>query len=116
MSTGLLVVSLLIMIFFEVYNINALNGLTDSTRTTSGIEKSVLILRSNEKGFLAHTQMSYVDSFNETADHIEKQTVLLKTIFDSQALNLNTLNSFQAEIKEYRTKFALLVELQKKLA
>lgn len=115
MSTLLLVVSLLIMIFFEIYNLRTMNGLTDSSRTTSNIEKLVLNLRGNEKDFLSKNDLQFVDSFQQKVDEIKQQTALLKVIFTGQALELSSIEGFQLEIEKYQDKFSMLVALKKEI-
>ncbi len=115
MSILLLVVSLLIMIFFEAYNLNTMDGLTQSTRMTSQLEKSVMTLRDNEKDFLTTQNAQYLDKFNNTAKEIEQQLVPLNEIFDSQALDLSAIESFKTDITTYQQNFNKLADVQKQI-
>ncbi|MEH6446707.1 MAG: hypothetical protein V7784_22660, partial [Oceanospirillaceae bacterium] len=81
MSTSLLVVSLLLMIIFEVYNLSTMDGLIESNSTTSKIEKAVFQLRQSEKDFLVLKNEKYIKSYNDKVLEIEQQSRELKAIF-----------------------------------
>jgi methyl-accepting chemotaxis protein len=115
MSTLLLVVSLLLMIIFEVYNLSTMNGLIDSNSTTSKIEKSVFELRQSEKDFLVIKEQKYSKYFNEKVQSIQDQSAELKSIFDGQALDITPIQNLEKEISTYQRLFNEAVSLQERI-
>ena len=105
MSTLLLVVSLLLMIIFEVYNLSTMNGLIDSNSTTSKIEKSVFELRQSEKDFLALKEQKYAKYFNDKTQSIHDQSSELKSIFEGQALDIAPIENLDKEVTKYQNLF-----------
>ncbi|MGB1239398.1 MAG: methyl-accepting chemotaxis protein [Pseudomonadales bacterium] len=115
LSTLLLAISLGFMIAFEVYNLNTLNGLTQSTRVTSSIEKAVLQLRALETRFERFKHREDSEQFTQLMTQTQRETQRLQAIFASQWLDMTDIDAFALSLEQYRENVAQYAQLQQQV-
>jgi len=113
MSTGLLIVSMIMMLSLQMYSVNTMKDLLVGVETADEIDKSVLQLRRNEKDFLARKDVKYIGKFKDVIIHITDESEILKNTFNQFGLPISEIENFERIILEYQTAFVELNEQQR---
>jgi len=110
-----LISSIIGAIFFQ-YSITKMENLGKSKFYITKINKDILILRKNEKDFLARKDMKYFDKFNKNFNVLLKGIEQFKSTVDkSNKVALDEINRVEKSVKKYKEKFIELVKIQQKI-
>ncbi len=113
LSTGLLIVSLSLMVLLQTYSLSTNSTLMEGVTVAAQMDKDVLELRKHEKDFLARKDPKYLARFTKRADLLNQDSAHLKQIFNAFELPVTDIEAFDQVIGEYRRKFDRLGALQK---
>jgi len=110
-----LISSIIGAIFFQ-YSITKMENLGKSKFYITTVNKDILILRKNEKDFLARKDMKYFDKFNKNFNTLLKNIEQFKSTVDkNNKVALDEIDRVEKSVKKYREKFIELVKIQQKI-
>lgn len=115
LSTVLLVVSLSLMVFLQIYSLSTNKSLMEGIKVSASMDKDILELRKHEKDFFARKNEKYVARFGDRFATLEHDVSELKRIFTDFGLPTSDIDRFQQVITKYHQKFKELGALQKKI-
>jgi methyl-accepting chemotaxis protein len=107
----MIVVGMLMMLSLLFYQSSELEHLSTKMRLAERINIDLLMLRRNEKDFLARKDLKYVDKFNKNY-----QALMVKTnSYQQMSADDQQISNFKRFSKDYRDKFIALSEMQKQV-
>ncbi|MFT4924804.1 MAG: methyl-accepting chemotaxis protein [Phenylobacterium sp.] len=111
LNIAVIAAGMFIMLWLLFYQSAQLGDLTQKAQLAEKLNSGMLMLRRNEKDFLARVDMKYVDKFNNNA------TKLQQLIASYQALDEDNevLSTFAKLTNDYKNKFMELAQLQQKI-
>ena len=112
-STGLLVVSLFVLLAVKEFTANSINGLSVGVQLTGSIKNNILELRRDEKDFLARKQLKYVEKYKSHSIKLLSEIDRLEQIFEKFEIANSDVNSLRVVVKQYNQHFYNLVAQQK---
>ena len=112
-STGLLVVSLFVLLAVKEFTANSINGLSVGVQLTGSIKNNILELRRDEKDFLARKQLKYVEKYKSHSIKLLSEIDRLEQIFKKFEIANSDVNSLRVVVKQYNQHFYNLVAQQK---
>ncbi|MDK2777960.1 MAG: methyl-accepting chemotaxis protein [Pseudomonadota bacterium] len=108
----LVVLGLIITSALTVLQFSQLGDLGDILYQQEKVNSEMLMLRRNEKDFLARKALKYATQFEQHANQADAHLTQLKTDMSSMNLNTGRIDGLADNIREYRQVFAELVRQQ----
>ena len=105
-------VALMLLLNTSVNNTNELNN---ALTKIEKLKSDMLMLRRNEKDFLARKAIKYKDKFSKNVQILQKDAEELKTILNDHGINTSDLTSFSKIIIEYQASFFNLIAKQQEI-
>ncbi|EPJ46156.1 MAG: hypothetical protein OFPII_22470 [Osedax symbiont Rs1] len=112
LSTGLLVISMLILLVLRNYTTSSISGLSKGVELSSAIEVGILELRRDEKDFIARKNLKYVQKHQVNASIVLERIQELDSIFNNYNIPAEHLETLKQEVNLYTDQFSKLVEEQ----
>lgn len=113
--SGFFIAAVLAMAVLNWYSSSKLGSLKETQLTGEKVKSDMLMLRRNEKDFLARTDIKYQGKFLGNFEKIEKHVLELGALADENGLDQTEINSLESVLSAYRDKFNQLVNVQKKI-
>jgi len=113
LSTGLLVVSLLVLLGLRDYTALSINGLTKGVELSGQIEVGILQLRRDEKDFLARKDLKYFEKHKKNRKIVLQTIKDLEDIFLDYDIPIQDLERLLEKVNQYDEHFSALVDEQK---
>ncbi|MCW8090384.1 methyl-accepting chemotaxis protein [Alteromonas sp. ASW11-130] len=79
------------------------------------VEAGILLLRRNEKDFLARVDLKYQQKLNQNYNQLQQEIVNLKTRLAEKEIDVGPVNNLQQHLQNYHTAFNELVVLQQQI-
>ncbi len=105
-------IGFVILFYLFFISISTMKSLNSTENMAVNLKADMLMLRRNEKDFLARKSLKYRDKFQKNAkvlkEHLEKE----KKLFVQNNIDRSLLNKFDTAISQYETIFMQLIQLQ----
>ncbi|MDH5600431.1 MAG: methyl-accepting chemotaxis protein, partial [Gammaproteobacteria bacterium] len=105
--------ALLAILLLGLYSINTLSGLERALYLVEHIESGMLMLRRNEKDFLARNDLKYQDNFSKNFVSLQDTVAELDERLVSNDISNKETQSLSSILLDYNSKFQELVNKQK---
>lgn len=106
---------LLVILLVQLWNQNHRTQLHHLLLQTENLLTDVLMLRRNEKDFLARHDLKYLDQFNDNANTLLTHSESVQTTLNDMDILKSEITSFIAAVKDYQQKFNQLVQEQQRI-
>jgi len=110
--SALLFMMLGLFFFYSIKNLEELDGLKYELKS---VEADILILRKNEKDFLARKDLKYQTKYNENFEKLLKRMEKLSYGFKAHGINGGKVGNLSNILNKYSQDFAKLVSIQQKI-
>ena len=107
--------SLAVMLMIGLYSTNSILTLEEDKVLVNKIDSGMLMLRRNEKDFLARNTLKYQDKFNKNHKSLQDRVTLLENELIANGLNSEKANTLNKILADYKLKFTALVNQQKNI-
>ena len=108
-------IGMLAMTAIEFSAMGSLESLEDTRYLVADIESDMLMLRRNEKDFLARKDLAYRDKFIANAQSMQDHIAALQAGQQAHGIEAASSEQLQAVTSEYAEKFLELVALQSRI-
>ena len=108
-------VGMLAMVAIQISATHSLESLEGARLLVSNIESDMLMLRRNEKDFLARTDMKYKGKFTDNAQAMRDNIQKLKVALEDNGIDTSLTNELQNVAADYEQKFLAVVDLQSRI-
>ena len=105
--------SLTAMLAIGLYSTNTTKSLEETRVQVNKIESGMLMLRRNEKDFLARNSLKYQDKYNKNHASLQDKVSQLESQLVAHGLNSEKANDLNKILADYKVKFTALVNQQK---
>lgn len=105
-------VALLVLFVLMLTNLSKMSELGHALAKVESLNGHVLMLRRNEKDFLARKDLKYVDTFKSNATILNMAVSDLKVRAESLGIDTKELNTFSRVSKNYIEQFHALAKFQ----
>jgi len=105
-------VGFVIMFYFFFTSMNNQNSLNHAENMAINLKADMLMLRRNEKDFLARKTLKYRDKFQKNANILRQHLKTEKELFVQNSIDAALLDKFTTEINNYESIFMKLIKLQ----
>lgn len=112
---SLVLLSMFCMLAIGQYMIHKLQTYNKVSISVSQVENGVLILRRNEKDFLARNDVKYKDNFEENYAELAQRFVVLSTATVNAGLDASTVTDTEKSISAYRDSFLALASVRQNI-
>jgi methyl-accepting chemotaxis protein len=112
-NTVLLITSLLVMVILVSYSTSSLKNDINITQAIGELDAGVLLLRRNEKDFLARNDEKYLDKFNQNYQEIQQTRQTLLIAYRQAGFDSSQLETFGQIVTQYHTLFTRLADAKK---
>jgi methyl-accepting chemotaxis protein len=109
------VISILFMSFLLYKSIHDVRLLETTKHKVTKLDAQMLMLRRNEKDFMARKAIKYQDKFLKNVQKVEKNLSELHGLFKTFSIDEKDLTSFGTNIQEYKEKFLKVIATQKNI-
>jgi methyl-accepting chemotaxis protein len=99
---------------FYIFSINLIT-LKDSQSEINKIQADMLMLRRNEKDFLARKNIKYLKKFNSNYELMKKDIIFLEKNLSQVDIDISEIDTLLTITKNYKDIFAKLVATQKEI-
>ena len=106
-------VSIISMAVLKIFSDNSQSQLYQARLSISEIRSGMLMLRRNEKDFLARKNLKYVDKFESNYAELSQKAGDLKTLLNSIQISEASYEQLTQVFEEYHNTFNKLVTIQK---
>ena len=103
------------MAFLLHHSINDIETLGEAQSTVSKLEADMLMLRRNEKDFLARKAIKYKDKFAKNVKVLQADAKKLTELLDTHSMNTADIKKFTSIIKQYENIFFTLIAKQQQI-
>lgn len=110
--SALLFMMLGLFFFYSMKNIGELEDLKYEVKS---VEADILMLRRNEKDFLARKDLKYQTKYNKNFENLSKRMEKLSAGFKLHGINGGKVSNLTNILNKYSQDFAKLVSLQQKI-
>ncbi len=111
----LALVSMLGILGIGQYTATKLKTFGDVSNAINKVESGMLMLRRNEKDFLARKNLKYSDKFQKNHTILQEQTAQLARTLQAARLQSQQAKTLGETFADYQQSFNQIVELQKKI-
>ena len=109
----LAIAGFLAMVFLSYTSVNSVQKLGKAESMVTKLEADMLMLRRNEKDFLARKALKYKAKFQKNITILKKDVSLLEDLLTDSSLNNEGLSQFISIIDKYNKIFFQLIDTQK---
>jgi methyl-accepting chemotaxis protein len=106
---------LLVLLASQFTAIKQISSLEKSHAMVIETRAGMLMLRRNEKDFMARKQLKYVDQFSHNYQLLLQTLEQLKQNLQQQSLDVAAVPNLVSQLEKYKVAFLQLVELQKQV-
>lgn len=110
-----IVVAFLILLILQQVSSSSLLGLKHDEVLSREINSGMLMLRRNEKDFLARNQMKYHKKFTGNYNKLQEKVTELVTLLQQDGVQSDNVDALHGLFKKYNEKFDQLVATQQKI-
>ncbi|MCU7891783.1 MAG: HAMP domain-containing methyl-accepting chemotaxis protein [Candidatus Thiodiazotropha sp. (ex Ustalcina ferruginea)] len=110
---GFVIAAMLLQLALNHRNADSLIRLNQQSVTLAKIETGMLMLRRNEKDFMARNDLKYVNSYEENHSLLLLQVRELRDRLASIDIPVERIEEIETVLNEYAEKFRALVNVQK---
>ncbi len=89
--------------------------LSNAAQSVLDLERDVLILRKNEKDFIARKDLKYVELHKQSHMAIDSIVPELEKVFKEYEVSTASLESFDRNLNQYQAAFSEVVQLQQEI-
>ena len=93
-------------------SVSSMKSLNNTENMAVNLKADMLMLRRNEKDFLARKSLKYRDKFQKNAKVLKQHLEAEKILFAQNNINTKLLDQFDTAINQYKTIFMQLIQLQ----
>lgn len=111
-GSALLFMLLGLFFFYSMGNISKLENLKYEVKS---IETNVLMLRRNEKDFLARYDLKYQTKYNQNFEKLQKNVQRVYEDFESDSANQERVKNIENILNRYSQNFNKIVSIQQKI-
>lgn len=104
-----------LIVLVQKISMTSIMHLERQLATINTLRADMLMLRRNEKDFLARKTLKYQKKFNKNYLKLEKNIIQLEGNLTQHDIDITQVEKFDNNIKSYRKKFNLLVGIQRQL-
>ncbi len=111
LNMAVIVVGMFIMLWLLFYQSKQLGDLTTKAQLSEKLNSGMLMLRRNEKDFLARIDLKYLDKFNKNFNKLQQLIQSYRALDDSH----EELSQFAVVTRDYQKKFQQLTQIQQQI-
>ncbi|GIU33696.1 methyl-accepting chemotaxis protein [Shewanella schlegeliana] len=115
LSAGVSITALAAMFGLQVYFSQVQTELAQASQDISGLKNEILMLRKDEKDFLARKDLKYVEQHVSDNREAQETVVKLTRVFDKYSIPIASLSEFSQELGRYESAFSNVVSLNKQI-
>ncbi|ABZ77798.1 methyl-accepting chemotaxis sensory transducer [Shewanella halifaxensis HAW-EB4] len=115
LSAGVSITALAAMFGLQVYFSQVQTELAQASQDISGLKNEILMLRKDEKDFLARKELKYVEQHMSDNREAQETVVKLTGVFDKYSIPTASLSQFSQELGRYESTFSNVVSLNKQI-
>ncbi len=109
------IVGMIILTLLLNYSISSTTQLNNAQTSIKQLNSDMLMLRRNEKDFIARKDLKYRDSFIKNVKVLKNNALALEQNLNEYSINTSKLKLFINIINEYESNFLQLVSTQQKI-
>ena len=109
------IVGMFILTLLLNYSISSTTQLNNAQTSIKQLNSDMLMLRRNEKDFIARKDLKYRDSFIKNIKVLKNNALALEQNLNEYSINTSKLKLFSNIINEYESHFLQLVSTQQKI-
>ena len=103
------------MAFLLYHSINDIKTLGEAQSTVSKLEADMLMLRRNEKDFLARKDIKYKDKFAKNVKVLKADAKILENLLSTHSMDTSDIKKFTKIITSYEDVFFTLIAKQQQI-
>jgi len=111
----LIILSLILIIVVGQYAMQKIRTYNNVSLSLTQVESAMLMLRRNEKDFLARKLLKYNDKYIQNYINLTSQVASLKIFADAAGLDSHKIVALSKNFNDYQSQFSILVNEQKTL-
>lgn len=115
LSAGVSITALAAMFGLQVYFSQVQTELAQASQDISGLKNEILMLRKDEKDFLARKDLKYVEQHISDNQEAQMTVAKLTRVFDKYSIPTESLHLFSQELARYESAFSNVVSLNKQI-
>ncbi|GIU21534.1 MULTISPECIES: methyl-accepting chemotaxis protein [unclassified Shewanella] len=115
LSAGVSITALAAMFGLQVYFSQVQTELAQASQDIAGLKNEVLLLRKDEKDFLARKELKYVEQHGADNREAQETVVKLTAVFEKYEIPIESLSLFSQELGRYESAFSNVVSLNKQI-
>lgn len=115
LSAGVSITALGAMFGLQVYFSQVQTELAQASQDISGLKNEILMLRKDEKDFLARKDLKYVEQHISDNREAQERVAKLTEVFDKYSIPTASLSQFSQELGRYESAFSNVVSLNKQI-
>ena len=105
-------IGFVILFYLFSTSVSTMKSLNNTENMSIHLKADMLMLRRNEKDFLARKSLKYRDKFQKNTNALKQHLETEKKLFAKNNLDMTLLNKFNTAINQYESIFMQLVTLQ----
>ena len=105
-------IGFVILFYLFSMSVSTMKSLNNTENMAVYLKADMLMLRRNEKDFLARKSLKYRDKFQKNTNVLKQHLEVEKKLFIKNNIDMTLLDKFDTAINEYETVFMQLVTLQ----
>ncbi|QDF29445.1 methyl-accepting chemotaxis protein [Halarcobacter anaerophilus] len=109
------ILGLFILTFLLINSVNSINKLGEGRVLVEALDSDMLMLRRNEKDFLARKDLKYKAEFQENVKKLHNNSKQLEAILSEFSINTSDVDVFNKIINDYEKIFFNLVSKQQEI-
>ncbi|MFC1684510.1 methyl-accepting chemotaxis protein [Pseudomonadota bacterium] len=115
LSGGLVALVMIFMTLFQMYSMDEIGNAERVHLKVTEIERGMLMLRRNEKDFLARLDLKYADKFQKNFQALHTEVDQLAGMLGNMGLDLAIAEGLRADLAEYGAQFNKVLQSQQKM-
>ncbi len=109
------VIAIIVIVLFQQSSMNTLIDLEQQQSKVNTLRVNMLMLRRNEKDFLARKTLKYQNKFNDNYTVIQQHTKELESSLEHHNIDTEEVVVFESNLDAYYKKFNQLVSFQQEI-
>ncbi len=114
-AIGLTFISMVFIKIINNYTISQIDSYHKVSLEIARVQSNMLMLRRNEKDFLARNKLKYSEKFNKNFQILEQSVSELKEHAEQIGIDILPIEKMQTAFEQYRKSFNKLVNIQKNI-
>lgn len=112
---SLVLLSMLGVLGLGLYTTTTLKNFDEMSISIERVDSAMLMLRRNEKDFLARNDLKYLAKFDKNFKKLRTHVVSLAAALDNAGLDTQSITALVKIFNNYQSRFHDIVEIQKKI-